>query len=130
MVKVLSINKDSNDGRKLLNFKSVNTTLEGDFASVAYFVFKNRMSLTSSKLNIADINEILDKIAFMEAGNKGREYINAVTIVYVLGPARIPCAVKTRNNLHSTIHSYNDLFIRSHSSLPLCERDGNIFVLE
>lgn len=84
MVKVLSIKKDSNDGRKLLNFKSVSTTQEGDFTSVAYFVLKNRISQTSSKLNIGDINDILDKIALMEAGNKGREYLYYLLLIYTL----------------------------------------------
>ncbi|XP_050344738.1 DNA ligase 4-like isoform X1 [Nymphalis io] len=72
LVKVLSLNPKSLDAQKIINFSSVHTsTQESDFASVAYFVLKNRFVQMSSILTIADINEMLDNIAKADVENKG-----------------------------------------------------------
>ncbi|XP_038207910.1 DNA ligase 4-like isoform X1 [Zerene cesonia] len=72
LVKVLSLNKQSHDAQELLNFRSVhNNAHDSDFAGVAYFVLKNRMTQKSCSLTIGDINKVLDKISTAEVGNKG-----------------------------------------------------------
>ncbi|CAH2231646.1 DNA ligase 4-like isoform X1 [Pararge aegeria] len=72
LVKVLSLNKQSQDAQKLLNFRSVHSSSnESDFASVAYFVLNNRAQQTTPQLTVGAVNEILDKIAKDEVGNKG-----------------------------------------------------------
>ncbi|XP_052739139.1 DNA ligase 4 isoform X1 [Bicyclus anynana] len=71
LVKVLSLNKQSADAQKLLNFRSIHSsTNESDFASVAYFVLNNRAQQTTPQLKVGAVNEILDKIAKDEVGNK------------------------------------------------------------
>lgn len=74
LVKVLSLSKLSNDATKLLNFRAVNNSQGGDFGHVAYYVLKNRMGTNCGTLTVGDINNILDKIAAAEAGNKARKY--------------------------------------------------------
>jgi DNA ligase-4 len=50
---------------------------DGDFASVAYFVLKNRCQ-ESNTLSIADVNEHLDIIAAQNAkGKEGQREVNA-----------------------------------------------------
>ncbi|XP_045490979.1 DNA ligase 4-like isoform X2 [Colias croceus] len=72
LVKVLSLNKQSHDAQELLNFRSVhNSAHDSDFAGVAYFVLKNRMTQKSCSLTIGDINKVLDRISSAEVGNKG-----------------------------------------------------------
>ncbi|XP_031768990.2 DNA ligase 4-like isoform X1 [Galleria mellonella] len=70
LVKVLSI-KNSLDARKLLEYKSVNSARDHDFASVAYHVIKNKIRDECGDLTVGEINEILDKVATAEVGNKG-----------------------------------------------------------
>ncbi|XP_050681911.1 DNA ligase 4-like isoform X1 [Leptidea sinapis] len=71
LVKVLSLNKQSQDAQKLLNFRSVQSnTHESDFANVAYFIFRNRIQNVGN-LTIGDVNAILDKISAAEVGSKG-----------------------------------------------------------
>lgn len=74
LVKVLSLNKQSPDAQKLLNFRSVNNSFQdSDFAGVAFMVLKSRVSQNSSTLTVGAINELLDKIAKPEEGNHGGE---------------------------------------------------------
>uniref|UniRef100_A0A2A4K4N2 DNA ligase 4 n=1 Tax=Heliothis virescens TaxID=7102 RepID=A0A2A4K4N2_HELVI len=70
LVKVLSLCKQSRDAQKLLNYRSVTNSTDSDFAGVAYFVFKSRLSPKSDGFTVGDINEILDKIASAEVGKK------------------------------------------------------------
>ncbi|CAF1107169.1 unnamed protein product [Rotaria magnacalcarata] len=73
LVEVLSISKDSDDGKKLLNFrvqKNTRTQKGSDFAEVAYYVLKNRCN-DDVTMSIWEINKILDEIA-VENG-KGKE---------------------------------------------------------
>ncbi|CAF2980443.1 unnamed protein product [Rotaria sp. Silwood2] len=73
LVEVLSISKDSDDGKKLLNFrvqKNTRTQKGSDFAEVAYYVLKNRCN-EDVTMSIWEINKILDEIA-VENG-KGKE---------------------------------------------------------
>ncbi|KAM3967874.1 LOW QUALITY PROTEIN: uncharacterized protein ACR2FA_011420 [Aphomia sociella] len=69
LVKVLSI-KNSSAARNLLEYRSVSSASENDFAGIAYNVLKNRVRNECDDLTIG-INEILDKIATAEVGNKG-----------------------------------------------------------
>ncbi|CAH0727516.1 unnamed protein product, partial [Brenthis ino] len=72
LVKVLSLNKQSPDAQKLLNFRSVNNSFQdSDFAGVAFMVLKSRVSQNSSTLTVGAINELLDKIAKPEEGSHG-----------------------------------------------------------
>ncbi|PZC75552.1 hypothetical protein B5X24_HaOG205982 [Helicoverpa armigera] len=70
LVKVLSLSKQSRDAQKLLNYRSVSNSTDSDFAGVAFFVFKSRLSPKSDGFTVGDINEILDKIASAEVGKK------------------------------------------------------------
>ncbi|XP_026319708.1 DNA ligase 4-like isoform X1 [Hyposmocoma kahamanoa] len=72
LIKVLSLSKLSNDATKLSNFRTVNNSHGGDFGHVAYYVLKNRMGTNSGTLTVGDINNILDKIAAAETGNKAQ----------------------------------------------------------
>ncbi|KAG6458136.1 hypothetical protein O3G_MSEX010712 [Manduca sexta] len=69
LVKILPLRKDSQEAKKLLNDRSV--LRDRDFASEVYFVVKKRMNERTGNLTIKDINDILDKIATAEVGNKG-----------------------------------------------------------
>nr|XP_034831342.1 DNA ligase 4-like [Maniola hyperantus] len=72
LVKVLSLNKQTLDAQKLLNFRSVHSSShESDFASIAFFVLNTRAQQTTPQLTVGAVNEILDKIAKDEVGNKG-----------------------------------------------------------
>ncbi|CAH0693354.1 unnamed protein product [Chilo suppressalis] len=71
LVKVLSLSKQSDTARKLLNYRSVDKTIESDFAGVAYFALKTNIRTKESEVTVGKINEILDKIANAEVGNKG-----------------------------------------------------------
>ncbi|XP_068735127.1 DNA ligase 4-like [Montipora capricornis] len=64
-IDILSIGKDSVDGRKLLNYRAPKNAKQdsvADFASVAYFVLKNRCPEKGS-LKIAQVNKHLDDVA-------------------------------------------------------------------
>ncbi|KAK3736164.1 hypothetical protein QZH41_015551 [Actinostola sp. cb2023] len=64
-IEILSIAKDSIDGRKLLNYRNPGASKQGlatDFASVAYFVLKSRCPDKGS-LNLEQVNKYLDDIA-------------------------------------------------------------------
>lgn len=74
LVKVLSLNKQSRDALSLLNYRSAPNSKDSDFGGVAYFVLKNRVGKNAGKLTVGDINDLLDRIATAEVGNKGREY--------------------------------------------------------
>ncbi|KAL4716641.1 hypothetical protein ACJJTC_008276 [Scirpophaga incertulas] len=70
LVKVLSISNQSPTAQKLLNYRSVRTSQDSDFAGVAYYAIKNILGTRSGNLTIGQINEMLDKIATAEVGNK------------------------------------------------------------
>lgn len=64
-IDILCLNKESADAKKLLNYRAPkNATKEGqtDFASVAFFVLKNRCPEKGS-LTIEDVNKCLDAVA-------------------------------------------------------------------
>ncbi|CAG9795060.1 unnamed protein product [Diatraea saccharalis] len=82
LVKVLSLSKQSGTAKKLLNFKSVDSSQDSDFAGVAYFALKSYIHTKNSIVTIGIINEILDKIANAEVGKKGS--ILDDTFVYAL----------------------------------------------
>ncbi|XP_073957989.1 LOW QUALITY PROTEIN: DNA ligase 4 [Choristoneura fumiferana] len=69
LVKVLALNPSTAAAKKLTEYRSVNTQ-ESDFAGVAYFEIKNRMSQKTSTFTIQDVNNVLDKIATAH-GEKG-----------------------------------------------------------
>ncbi|XP_029633322.1 DNA ligase 4 isoform X1 [Octopus sinensis] len=68
LIKVLCLGKNSPDASKLLNF---NTKREAnnDFASVAYYVLKNRCP-KNGNLSISDVNKCLDDIAVSNTSKK------------------------------------------------------------
>ncbi|KAJ2948083.1 hypothetical protein O0L34_g9881 [Tuta absoluta] len=70
LVKSLSLSKSAKDAEKLLNYRSVSSA-ENDYAGVAYYVLKKRDAKKARSLTIGEINDILDKIATAEVGNKG-----------------------------------------------------------
>ncbi|XP_067047572.1 DNA ligase 4-like [Acropora muricata] len=64
-IDILSIGKDSVDGRKLLNYRAPKNAKQdsvADFASVAYFVLKNRCPEKGS-LKVSQVNYYLDEVA-------------------------------------------------------------------
>ncbi|XP_065834565.1 DNA ligase 4-like [Oscarella lobularis] len=63
-IDVLGIAKESDDAQKLLKYRAPRTARQeaGDFASVAYYVLKNRCPETGS-LTIADVNKDLDDLS-------------------------------------------------------------------
>jgi DNA ligase-4 len=63
IINALSITKSTDDGQKLINYRAPsNVKLDGDFASVAYFVLKNRCQ-ENETLSIHEVNHHLDIIA-------------------------------------------------------------------
>ncbi|EDO35746.1 predicted protein [Nematostella vectensis] len=65
IIDVMSLGKDSSSGRKLLNYRHPSSSKQdsqGDFASVAYFVLKDRCPEKGS-LNIEEVNKLLDDMA-------------------------------------------------------------------
>ena len=81
LVKVLSLCKQSRDAQKLLNYRSVSNAQDSDFAGVAYFVFKSRLSPKSDGFTVGDINDILDKISSAEVGKKACKLLSFFAIV-------------------------------------------------
>ncbi|GIZ01999.1 hypothetical protein CEXT_814261 [Caerostris extrusa] len=75
-IEIFCLNKNGTDAQKLLNYRSPKSASNeaGDFASVAYFVLKNRSPETGS-LTVHDINHYLDNIATNHAEKKER-YLN------------------------------------------------------
>ncbi|XP_071117642.1 DNA ligase 4-like [Haliotis cracherodii] len=71
MIEVLCLGKDSTDATRLLNYKAPKTARAdaGDFASVAYFVLKNRCPERGT-LTIQEVNVCLDAIATNNAAKK------------------------------------------------------------
>ncbi|XP_041359150.1 DNA ligase 4-like [Gigantopelta aegis] len=74
MIEVLCLGKDSPDATRLLNYKSPKNARAdaGDFASVAYFVLKNRCP-EKGTLTIEEVNSCLDSIATNNAAKKKDE---------------------------------------------------------
>ncbi|GIX83138.1 DNA ligase 4 [Caerostris darwini] len=73
-IEIFCLNKNGTDAQKLLNYRSPKSASDeaGDFASVAYFVLKNRSPETGS-LTVHDINHYLDNIATNHAEKKKDE---------------------------------------------------------
>lgn len=61
LIKV-AIGKSSFDADKLRHYESASCT-ENDFAGVAFFILKKRVSVKSCDITVGEINEILDKIS-------------------------------------------------------------------
>lgn len=79
LIEVLCLGKDSPDANRLLNYKAPKSAKmeAGDFASVAYYVLKNRCP-EKGTLNIKEVNDCLDGIAVNNAAKKKdlvRKYI-------------------------------------------------------
>ncbi|XP_071488614.1 DNA ligase 4-like [Diadema antillarum] len=69
-IEILGLAKESTDAKKLLNYRAPTAKQEaGDFASVAYFVLRNRCPEKGS-LSIRDVNDNLDSIALNNASKK------------------------------------------------------------
>jgi DNA ligase 4 len=77
LINVLAIDKKSNDALKLLHYRAPqNVKSDGDFASVAYFVFKNRCK-DNLTMSIEQINHHLDNISINNAkGKEGNTEVN------------------------------------------------------
>lgn len=77
LINVLAIDKKSNDALKLLHYRAPqNVKSDGDFASVAYFVFKNRCK-DNLTMTIEQINYHLDNISINNAkGKEGNAEVN------------------------------------------------------
>ncbi|XP_073251496.1 DNA ligase 4-like [Porites lutea] len=78
-MEILSIGKDTADGRKLLNYRAPKNARQdsvADFASVAYFVLKNRCPERGS-LRIDQVNKYLDQVAQSNVEHK-REDVKKV----------------------------------------------------
>ncbi|VVC30005.1 Hypothetical protein CINCED_3A019636 [Cinara cedri] len=73
-IKILCLAKDSPDAQRLLNFKVPKATgpIAGDFAETVYWVIRSRFEEDGS-MTIADVNQLLDKIAMKHANNESRE---------------------------------------------------------
>ncbi|XP_076100664.1 DNA ligase 4-like isoform X2 [Mytilus galloprovincialis] len=71
LIEVLCLGKDSPDANRLLNYKAPKSAKmeAGDFASVAYYVLKNRCPEKGS-LTIKEVNNCLDGIATNNAAKK------------------------------------------------------------
>jgi DNA ligase-4 len=63
-IEVLGIAKESEDAQKLLKYRAPQTTKQdaGDFATVAFYVLKNRCP-DKGRLSIAEVNASLDDLA-------------------------------------------------------------------
>lgn len=86
LVEVLSISKESDDGKKLLNFrvqKNTRTQKGSDFAEVAYYVLKNRCN-EDVTMSIWEINKILDEIAVENGKGKEGQKIIDHRLTYLL----------------------------------------------
>lgn len=69
-IDILGLAKESTDARKLLNYRAPTAKQEaGDFATVAFFVLRNRCPEKGS-LTIKDVNDNLDAIALNNATKK------------------------------------------------------------
>ncbi|PFX16725.1 DNA ligase 4 [Stylophora pistillata] len=82
-IEILSIGKDSADGRKLLNYrapKNVKQDSVADFASVAYFVLRNRCPEKGS-LKIDQVNKYLDQLASANIDHKRDEAKKALQLL-------------------------------------------------
>ncbi|XP_071941905.1 DNA ligase 4-like [Antedon mediterranea] len=69
-IEILGLSKESQDAKKLINYRSPTAKQEaGDFASVAFFVLRNRCPEKGS-LTIKEVNDCLDGIALNNAAKK------------------------------------------------------------
>ncbi|PIK62711.1 putative DNA ligase 4 [Apostichopus japonicus] len=69
-IEILGLAKESTDAKKLLNYRAPTAKQEaGDFASVAYFVLRNRCPEKGS-LTIKEVNDCLDAVALNNAAKK------------------------------------------------------------
>ncbi|KAJ8019961.1 DNA ligase 4 [Holothuria leucospilota] len=69
-IEILGLAKESTDAKKLLNYRAPTAKQEaGDFASVAYFVLRNRCPEKGS-LTIKEVNDCLDAVAVNNAAKK------------------------------------------------------------
>jgi DNA ligase 4 len=78
LIDALCMAPKSDDALKLINYRApANVKAEGDFASVAYFVLKNRCK-ENKMLNLFEINRYLDTIALNNAkGKEGLKEVNS-----------------------------------------------------
>ncbi|RMX43103.1 hypothetical protein pdam_00006836 [Pocillopora damicornis] len=82
-IEILSIGKDSTDGRKLLNYRAPKNAKQdsvADFASVAYFVLRNRCPEKGS-LKIDQVNKYLDQLASANIDHKRDEAKKALQLL-------------------------------------------------
>ena len=77
LIDALCIAPKSDDAQKLLNYRApTNVKSDGDFASVAFFVLKNRCQ-EDSTLTIHEVNHHLDIISYNNArGKEGQRDVN------------------------------------------------------
>lgn len=78
LIEALCIGPKSNDAMKLLNYRAPShVKSDGDFASVAYFVLKNRCQ-EDNTLTIEEVNHHLDIISVNNAkGKEGQRDVNS-----------------------------------------------------
>lgn len=78
LIEALCIAPKSDDAQKLINYRAPsNVKSDGDFASVAYFVLKNRCR-EDITLSIAEVNHHLDIISMSNAkGKEGQKDVNS-----------------------------------------------------
>nr|XP_042896531.1 DNA ligase 4 [Parasteatoda tepidariorum] len=83
LIEIFCLDKNSVDAQKLINYRSPKTAKAeaGDFASVAFFVLKNRSPEVGS-LKVSDINQYLDNIASNNASKHKDELKN--DLLYLL----------------------------------------------
>ncbi|KAG8188782.1 hypothetical protein JTE90_009176 [Oedothorax gibbosus] len=79
LIEIFCLDKKSTDALKLLNYRSPKSANAeaGDFASVAYFVLKNR-SPENGSMTVYDVNHYLDNIAESHAGKNKDELKNGL----------------------------------------------------
>lgn len=78
LCEALCIGVRTDDGQKLINYRAPAhmKSSDGDFASVAYFVLKNRCPETNT-LSVHEVNHYLDVIATQNArGKEGQKEVN------------------------------------------------------
>lgn len=71
LIDAIPLSKQSQDGKRLLKWRSESSSKDLDFAGEAYYVLKSK-ARNPTNLRIGDINDMLDKIAANNVDNKKR----------------------------------------------------------
>lgn len=90
-IKALGLTSDSGDAQSLLLYKNHEKSqgaksdiISGDFGTILEHILRKRISITSSKVTIGEVNDVLDALAAASSEGEGKAGVIRDQILYTL----------------------------------------------